>query len=140
MAKDNLLLIGALALGGYLLYKKSLNTAIPGGILPAPVIPPGSNGVITPGLLSAAPADTMTAATGVSNPGDNVILNWFQSLSPANAQQALSQWPNMTTADKAGLYDLIANDWQGGQGNTPARIAFWNSWRVKYHVNDGTYP
>jgi hypothetical protein len=95
--------------------------------------------VVTPAAASVPSTTTAPAATP-----DSIILPWMNSLGVANKQQSLTMYPNMTDAEKAALADIIANVWSaagtpGHRALTSADTAFWNAWRVKYHILDGTY-
>jgi hypothetical protein len=139
MAKknDNLLLIAALAVGGYFLYKKMQPAAV--------VAAPGSN--LTPtltGNYSTAPTvGTGSASTPLASTANDAripeINQWINTLSPANANQARAALLQMSQAEIAGLYDVVHNDFYGNGITTDAQRTFWNTWRVKYHVLDGTY-
>lgn len=99
-------------------------------------------------VLTQAP-DTSPAPTLTVQPGgaavidssqyDAIILPWMNGLGAANKQQALKMYPSMTDSEKASLADIIVNVWGGKRQQTSADTVFWNTWRVKYHVLDGTY-
>ena len=91
-------------------------------------------------LPSAAPISVPAVAQSIDPNQLQTVKNWFDTLDSANKAQAYAQLPNMTADDIAGLYDIIVNDWEGTGVATDAQRAFWNAWRVKYHVQDGTYP
>jgi hypothetical protein len=160
------LIIGLLAVGGlawwYFTKKPATATPIPatalppvpgtGMALPPPlqVAPtafvPGAAAppVATPATVSPSPVAATPLALPVTGPADNrvaTIQAWANStLTPGNLAAFNAGESSFTPTEWAGLFDLYFNDWIGGQGNNAARIAFWNDWRAKYHVNDGTYP
>lgn len=163
-----ILVIAGLALVWYFFFRNQSATAatatptVPsaGGTVAAPAVVAAVQGPATPAQMATAtaPSQTLTAPDVVTPaaatvPGsaatpsvtfDAIILPWMNSLGVANKQQALSQYPNMTDAEKASLADIIANVWSaagspGHRALTPADTAFWDSWRVKYHILDGTY-
>lgn len=115
----------------------------PSTIAPLPVtVVPAQMVTVTPDIV--APATTAAtaataAAASLTDAQQKVIAFMRTDLDEANLAQFLNSYPSFTAAEWAGLYDLIVNDWQGGQGNTPARVLFWNTWRSKYHILDGTF-
>jgi hypothetical protein len=148
------------ALYYFFIYKKNQTDAtavitIPGGPIAAPVTQAAViNG--PPSILAAATAASQTLSTvpdviavpavqpGVAAPisssqYDATILPWLNSLGVANKQQALKMYPSMTEQEKASLADIIANVWGGKRAQTSADTIFWNTWRTKYHILDGTY-
>jgi hypothetical protein len=133
MAKDNTMLLLGLAAAaavGYYFYSRQS----PGV---APALAPGSLATTT-----GTPAGFSTAPTPAANANSaTVVQGWFNSgaLDPANKQQAFAQFGNMTADEINQLADIIVNVW--GTGGTPsaAQTLFWNAWRVKYHIDDGTY-
>ncbi len=66
------------------------------------------------------------------------IMTWVASLSPARQAQFNATAPLYTVDEWKGLRHLILVAWYGNAGNTPADVDFWNYWRVKYHIADGT--
>lgn len=138
---NNTLLYIGLAVGAYFLYQRSKNqngVAVPAPVTPVALLPPSTN--------IAAPV-AVTATTGRASNNSALlpdVLKWAQptptgGLSPANSARFFAVQNLFTTDEIDGLNDLVVNDWEGGQGNTAARTAFWNNWRVKYHIADGTY-
>jgi hypothetical protein len=146
----------------YYLYSKNKTTTVTTTTVATPVISPVSSlpasttaSVIDPGVTqpvtvtvtpdsllpvvpTVATATPTNAATYSAN--QQQVIDYFKSdLDEANLNQFLNNEANFTPAEWAGLYDLLVNDWEGGQGNTPARVQFWNNWRTKYHILDGTY-
>lgn len=126
----------------------------PGGGLTAdgtsPVMSPNLNATATapsqtltaPAVISqGAPASLNPTAEAIIDPSqyDAIITNWMNGLGSANKLQALSIEPSMTLTEKAALADIIANVWTSKRAQTAADTTFWNAWRVKYHVLDGTY-
>jgi len=96
----------------------------------------------------ATPATALDVSTAVqpvyttaidSSQYDAIILPWMNSLGVNNKQQALAMYPQMTQTEKATLADIITNVWGGKRPQTSADTQFWNTWRVKYHILDGTY-
>lgn len=135
MAKDNTMLLLGLAAAaavGYYFYSKSTNTAAaaasPGGTLPL------STNQANTGFSSApTPAANANSAT--------VVQGWMTSgaLDPANQKQALAQFGNMTADEVNEMADIIVNVWGTGSAPSAAQTEFWDAWRVKYHIDDGTY-
>lgn len=94
--------------------------------------------------MATAPAPSQSLVTTAPRPGvavtfDSTILPWMNNLGVANKQQALKMYPSMTTAEKTALSDIILNVWTGKRPQTKADTDFWNTWRVKYHIEDGTF-
>jgi len=168
MAKKNHMWEWAAILGGagilVYLYNKNQTTAVttttvttPAIISPISSLPASATAVaqIDPGTIAIptvtvspetlAPLSVATvapAATSSSSYSANqqTVINYFKTdLDEANLNQFTNNLANFTPAEWTGLYDLLVNDWEGGQGNTPARKQFWDTWRVKYHILDGTY-
>jgi hypothetical protein len=98
-------------------------TTAPDVTSPRPVL------AVVPGVVSTIDATQF----------DAVILPWMNNLGVANKQQALKIYPSMTTNEKAALADIILNVWGGKRPQTSDDTLFWNNWRTKYHVLDGTY-
>jgi hypothetical protein len=135
--------------------------AMPGTATPeSPLTATGASQVLTsPAIISApvtaspASPDATTATAPAATPApsatyDSIILPWMNSLGVGNKAQALRIYPTMTDVgnpgigpgnEKAALADIIANVWTGKRAQTAADTNFWNAWRVKYHVLDGTY-
>jgi|SRR5882672_8809686 len=155
--KDNLVqwgLILAAGFGVYYLYKKNqaatttiTTTTTPVAVLPitptASVIDPGMTAPIT---LTIAPESlaplttTVPTANATHSANQQTVIDFFTTdLDEANLNQFHNSMNQFTADEWAGLYDLLVNDWEGGGGNTPARKQFWDTWRVKYHILDGTY-
>lgn len=140
MAKksNNLLLIAGIGVAGYFLWKKSA--------APAPAVTPAGS-LLTPTLTtnysSAPTTGTGSAATPLPSVANDarvpVIQQWINTLDTANQAQANKALPLMSQDEIAGLYDVVHNDFYGNGITTPAQRDFWNAWRVKYHVLDGTY-
>lgn len=79
-----------------------------------------------------------TAAGGAEVP--TAVTNWAkQGMGPANQAQFFKMLPSMTSSEINQLYDIIINAWGKGVNPTPAQVQFWDTWRVKYHILDGTY-
>lgn len=155
-----ILVIAALALIWYFFIRNKNQTpaaaAIPGTAVaePSPVLavvnaPPAQLATAT------APSQTMTTPAVVAQPStgvqpvymtvidpsqfDAIILPWMNSLGVANKQQALKMYPTMTDMEKSALADIILNVWGGKRPQTSDDTLFWNTWRTKYHILDGTY-
>ncbi len=161
MAKKNKtgMIVGLLALGGlawWYFSKKPSVAPLPATALPpvpgtGPALPPALIGpailpptVVTPEMTAPPPVITTPLSLPVTGPADNrvaTIQSWANaSLSPGNLAQFNASEQSFTPDEWAGLFDLYFNDWIGGEGNNAAREKFWNDWREKYHINDGTYP
>lgn len=147
MAKKNntLLLVGGVAVVGFLLWKRSAAAQLPA---PVPTGAPGLNPTLNSALVTPTqamtattanqvqPSQVVTVAAGNQVPPD--ILQWVGTLSPANQVQAKNALQVMTSQEIAGLEDIVHNDFYGNGITTPAQRTFWDAWRVKYHVLDGT--
>jgi hypothetical protein len=135
---DNLLLIAGIGVGGYLLYKY---VVAPPVATAAPV--PNLTPTLT-GNYSAAPTlgtgSAQTPMPSTANDPRLIEINqWISTLSAGNASAARAALTQMSQAEIAGLYDIVHNDFYGNGITTDAQRSFWNAWRVKYHVADGTY-
>jgi hypothetical protein len=128
---DNTLLLFGLAAAaavGYYFYSKQT---------------PGA--AATPATLTTTtgtPAGFTTAPTPAANANSaTVVQGWFSSgaLDAANMQQAYAQFGNMTADEVNQLADIIVNVWGTGSKPSAAQTDFWNAWRSKYHIDDGTY-
>ena len=163
MKKQTIIIIVAIAalaaLYYFFIYKKNQTAAAPATIAPgvpsaAPVSqaavvngPPsvnatatGASQILTGNATDATPAPQPGAVASVDpTQYDAIILPWINSLGVNNKQQALTMYPQMTASEKASLADIIANVWTGNRPQTSADTLFWNAWRVKYHILDGTY-
>lgn len=148
----------AAAAGLYYLYKKgqpgtaatsitTTTTTTPVAALPttqaAAVLDPGVSPPITQTVTpeSLAPLTTTVPTSNATHSANQqTVIDFFTSdLDEANLNQFNNSMAQFTTQEWASLYDLLVNDWEGGGGNTPARKQFWDTWRVKYHILDGTY-
>jgi hypothetical protein len=110
-------------------------TPLPGGAIP---IVPGTGAALTPTTTPLVPTQANTAIP--TDPRVATIQTWANtSMTPPNLAQFNKMKSSFTNDDWLGLFDLYFNDWIGGQGNTAARTVFWNGWRSKYHINDGTF-
>lgn len=162
MKKSTLIIVILIALAAiwYFFIRKTdvSNTAAaavitPGGGLTAggtsPVMSPNLNATATapsqtltgPAVVTGAPASLTPSAESPIDPSqyDAIITNWMNGLGSANKLQALTIEPSMTLTEKAALADIIANVWTGNRLQTNNDTLFWDAWRVKYHVLDGTY-
>jgi hypothetical protein len=129
-----LLLVAGVAAVGYYLYTKSAA---------------GSSGVVAPGLPTTLSTGSLpntgtgslaTPLPSTANDPRLVVINeWVNTLDAANANAARNALAIMSQDEIASLYDIVQNDFYGNGITTDAQRAFWNTWRVKYHVNDGTY-
>lgn len=135
MSKKNdstLLILAAAGVAGYFLWKNSQGAA---------VVPASQTAVNSAG--SAPNYGTGSAQTPVpstaNDPRLTEINQWINTLSLANANQARQALTMMSQAEIAGLYDIVHNDFYGNGITTPQQRTFWDTWRVKYHVLDGTY-
>jgi predicted negative regulator of RcsB-dependent stress response len=95
--------------------------------------------VNVPGL---APAN-MPAGNGpvslASTPDGVTVSNWMNTLDTANRTQALAELQYMTADELSQMANIINNVWAKGLSADSEETDFWNAWRVKYHVLDGTY-
>lgn len=110
---------------------------------PAPLSVSPVTSIAAVNTPATVPSPVPSVAGNAAVPYDprmDQVQSWANSaLTPANLAQYNAQKGNFTQADWNGLYDLIINRFMGGQPNTPARTAFWDSWRTTYHIDDGTY-
>jgi hypothetical protein len=134
-----LLLVAGVAGVAYYLYKSgALNNILPAG---APSAPAAVNPLA---ITSTQQAVTNSAATSLppvtsNDPRVTTIMQWMNTLTGGNKTAALNALPQMSQSEIAGLYDIVANDFYGNGITTGPQTTFWNAWRVKYHVLDGTY-
>jgi hypothetical protein len=132
--KDNttlLLLLAAAGAGIYYFYSKNSAAA------PATSAVPPAPGAL---VQSPGPAVYSTAPTPAANVNSaTVVQGWFATLDAANKQQAYYQFANMTADEVNEMADIIVNVWGTGAKPSAAQTQFWNMWRAKYHVLDGTY-
>lgn len=68
----------------------------------------------------------------------STITQWAQSLPPNNQAQFFKMLPSMSGSEISSLNDIIINAWGKGANPSAAQTAFWNTWRTKYHILDGT--
>lgn len=143
-SNNNLLLIAGIGVVAYYLWQKS-STPVPVAALPGSGLTPALN---TTPMVTAVQSTPPTVGTGsAATPTPSLandaripqIQQWIATLDPANAAQATRALPLMTQDEIAGLYDVVHNDFYGNGITTDAQRTFWNAWRVKYHVLDGTY-
>lgn len=147
MAKKNntMMLVGIAAVIGAVWYftkqPATAAAAVPAGGTPLPATPAGAiPGQVTTNSVQAAPAVDTSATSSFTNSNlDLVISQWFDTLDPANRAQAYAQYPNMTVDEKNQLGDIIVNVFDKFLKPSSAQTQFWNAWRVKYHIEDGTY-
>lgn len=129
MKTKNILAIVIVAILLYVIYKWYLTRAA--------VQSPGITTDSTTNPVTGQTTTAYTAANGtVAVPV--AVTDWLKTLPPNNQAQAFKMLPTMTANDIAGLQDLILNLWAAGKQPTAAQTAFWNAWRTKYHINDGT--
>jgi hypothetical protein len=126
--------------------------APPTTALPAPVtsvIPPVTTAAtITPTpapITSMAPTTVLSSGSTLQpsgvpyDPRMDTLQNWaVASLNPCDLSRWNTSKGSFTPDEWNGLFDLYFNDWIGGQGNTAARTAFWNTWRIKYSILTAT--
>jgi hypothetical protein len=128
---DNTILVIGLAAAAAAVYyfytKGSTAAAAPGST--SSLTNPGTGPVV----YSSAPTPAASGTTAT------VVQGWFNTLDPANKQQAYAQYGNMTDAELTELADIIVNVWGVGGKSSADQTIFWNAWRVKYHILDGTY-
>lgn len=149
--KNNTLLIVGIAAVGFYLWKRSaaapVPVALPGsGLNPtlptspmvsAPAPAPAPTGFLSQ-TLQTLQQSAQTTASGTVIPAD--IHTWVNSISSAaNQAQANKALAIMPQSEIDSLEDIVHNDFYGNGITTPAQRAFWDMWRTKYHVLDGTY-
>jgi hypothetical protein len=132
MKNQTLILLGGGALLAYYFWKKSQAAQSAGA---AAVITPGAGAPIV--NITPVPQSNTGVAGQLTVP--QVVTDWVGTMDVANRNQFYAQLKVMTQADINGLQDIIVNDWEGTGIATPAQRAFWDTWRVKYHILDGTY-
>lgn len=151
--KTNYLLIAGIAAVGFYLWKRSVaqpagSTPLPGSainptmptvapLVSAPVSQPATTGFLATVAQVFAPAPAPVTASGTTVPGD--VRTWVESLDAANQAQANKALLIMPQSEIDSLEDIVHNDFYGNGITTPAQRTFWDMWRVKYHVLDGTY-
>jgi hypothetical protein len=133
-SNNNLLLIAGVGVVGWYLWSRSST--------PVVAASPGLTPVLT-STQSAPTVGTGSAATPTPSLANDAripeIQQWIATLDAANAAQATRALQIMSQDEIAGLYDVVHNDFYGNGITTDAQRTFWNAWRVKYHVLDGTY-
>lgn len=140
MNKKTMIIIGVVALGVivYIIWKKKQQQA-PGvpstGGVPAPASTPAVTTSTNP--VTGQSTNSYTAAGGYPVP--LAITDWAKTIAPNNQAQFFKCLPLMTSGEIDALYDIIINQWGKGASATPAQRNFWDTWRVKYHILDGTY-
>lgn len=143
MAKTNkLLVVGALGVGAYLLYKKFGTNQ---GAVLQPVNSPGNMSTIPNSTYNAVnAAAALPGQYGTDQPVNSnataaqqtALFNWANSsLKPGDLAQFMKMYPSFTAADIAGFMDLFSTNW----APSPAHTTFWNNWRAKYDIDNGTY-
>lgn len=106
------------------------------GLPATPVLPLSSVATSSP---SPASATTLQPSGVVYQPWMDTLQSWAVSaLNACDLNRWNSSKGSFTNDEWNGLYDLYFNDWVGGQGNTAARISFWNTWRAKYSIDTNT--
>jgi hypothetical protein len=122
----------------------------------------GAGGVIAYLLLRKQPAAAQTSAVqqqadqvsmetalpvspplvaSPAAPSDAQVVQSFMdaNLNPCNKGRFDQLLPSMTPDELSSLSDIITNYWQAGNGNLPSDLrTFWDSWRVKYKINDNS--
>lgn len=129
-----LILVGA-GLVGYYLYKRNQAATM----LPATAQTAAPSGTMP--LLAAPMVNAATVSVPLQGPTvPPAVKTWVDSaLDKANRDQFYSMLPTMSQNDLDSLNDIIVNDWGGTGVATTAQRTFWDSWRVKYHILDGTF-
>lgn len=141
-SNNNLLIIAGVAAVGYYFWQKSSAPAV--ASLPGSQLTPLLNTTPMITAVQSAPnIGTGSASTPTPSLANDArvpqIQQWIATLDAANAAQATRALSLMTQDEIAGLYDVVHNDFYGNGITTDAQRTFWNAWRVKYHVLDGTY-
>lgn len=135
--KKQYVLIGGLIVVGVLIYlwwknKQSASTAATAS----------QTGTGTPAVTTTVnPVTGQTTASYTSaggNPVPTAITDYFKTLPPNNQAQAFKMLPQMTDSDIAQLSDIIMNVWGKGASPNAAQTGFWNAWRKKYGILNGT--
>lgn len=165
MKQSTVALLAVAGIGAYLWWKskqtQAQQTVLASGAPPGPVSPlptsplqpvsPPPVTVAAPAAPVATPGTVQTQVQNAVQSGSQVVqdlcysrvTSWFNTLDAGNKAQAFAQLPNMTEDELTALC-LIFDQWAAGhttvaQGMPQSYIDFWNSWRVKYHILDGTY-
>jgi hypothetical protein len=126
---NKLLLIAAVGAAAYYLYTRHPAAAAP------PVVQ--TSGGTAPNYGTGS--NQTPAPVTVADPRLTEINQWVSTLSTANAAAARNALTVMSQGEIASLYDIVHNDFYGNGITTATQRDFWNVWRTKYHVNDGTY-
>jgi hypothetical protein len=141
MNKKALIIVGVIAAVALIWYFMFYKKATPGPTTTAvtPALPGGSSGgspvTIVPGTQTL---DTTGGASGAQNTNLSIVQGWVNTLAAADKQHINAALPLMT-ADEIATLAGIVNTWTSGNPVSAAQTAFWNAWRVKYHVLDGSY-
>jgi hypothetical protein len=138
MAKNNTVLVVGIAAAAaavwYFFIRPGAQAAPGSAATPGAAALPGGPAVNSTGPVYTSPP---TPASNVNT--DMVVQGWMNTLDAANKEQALGQFGNMTVDEKNQLADIIQNVWAVGAKPSAVQTNFWNAWRVKYHILDGTY-
>jgi hypothetical protein len=138
MAKNNTVLVVGIAAAAaavwYFFIRPGAQAAPGSAVTPGAAALPGGPAVNSTGPVYTSPP---TPASNVNT--DMVVQGWMNTLDAANKAQALGQFGNMTVDEKNQLADIIQNVWAVGAKPSAVQTNFWNAWRVKYHILDGTY-
>jgi hypothetical protein len=141
MNKKALIIVGVIAVAALIWYFMFYKKATPGASTTAvtPALPGGSSGgspvTIVPGVQTL---DTTGGASGAQNTNLSIVQGWSNTLPALDKQHINAALPLMTADEIATLAGII-NTWTSGNPVSAAQTAFWNAWRVKYHVLDGSY-
>jgi hypothetical protein len=147
--KNNTVLILGIAAVGFYLWKRNQAQGQPVALMPGsglnptlPTSPVSSPSFIQP-VTQAAPVSQVQnvqpspVSSGVTIPAD--VYTWIGTLDLANQGQANKALTLMSQSEVNSLEDIVHNDFYGNGITTTAQRQFWDAWRVKYHVLDGTY-
>lgn len=161
-SKNNFLLYGLLAVGGYFAYdywKKNEGASVT-ATTTTPLLGPATAGSPTESPIDTTPVNqtavispvetisTQTAAAiPAGNPVDingkplpagitqqvyNTVYGWAKSDGRIPVMQFAAA---LIPSEYNGLYDLITNDWNKSGMATPPQVAFWDNLRKKYDPN-----
>lgn len=139
MENKTIIIGGAVLAGGALLYWYWLKQQQPSVIataIPAPTPAGTLAGTSSTTPLASVPSVSVSTSTPVAaSAAAAAVTQWANvGLGPNNLAQFNKALPSMTTDEINQLNNIITNNLWG----TPDATAFWNTWRTKYHILDGT--
>ena len=144
MKTEKLLLLGGLGVAAYFIYTKYINpvatlqpSAVPNNLTPIPM-------TVTNQIQAAASIPGQYGSDTPVNPNatlaqQTTLFNWatqsWGTTQAGDLAQFMKMFPVFTAADINGLMDLINT----GFSPSAAHTSFWNNWRARYDIDNGTY-